>query len=260
MQRLYLRSHPNDARRISPADPTNPTSSSEPVWPWYISPDIRAALTTDPEPWASGAPTEADFTEREEPIGAFVRATPDPLAPFVTTQVPLVPPLGNYVAAMWVGEDVYRIHVLVHYRDSTAVPADDVRVGVFLQPVPDTVSEWEALTASGLFLDAVTDLLTAAVPPSWPGGLGWEPIDPANPRLSPRDSVDARTPRVVTFDLDFRGAASGSYMLLAVASAATDHVSPVSLSGDPGTTNVTLTVKDLVLNSHHVGVRVVKKF
>jgi hypothetical protein len=251
VQRLYLRSHPNDARRVAPADLTNPTSAEGSVWPWYISPDVRVVLATDPAPWGSGTPTEADFMDRSEPLGAIVRASPDPAAPNVPTIVKLVAPLGSYVAGVAVRDEIYRVHVLVHYRDLTAVAANDVRVGVFIRPVPATVSEWEAVAISDPLKTAIANVLTAAAPSPWPGGMEMAPIDPANLRLSPADPVEARTPRAVSFDVDFRGAAAGDYLVLAVASAATDAVSLASLSG--------ATVRDLVLNSHHVGVRFVRK-
>ena len=249
VQRLYLRSHPNDARRIAPADLTSPTSAPEAVWPWYISPDIRVVLASDPAPWGSGTPTEADFMERSDPRAAGVPASPG--AADVTAFVKLVSPLGSYAAAVAVRDEVYRVHVLVHYRDLTAVAANDVRVAVFIRPMPATVSEWEVVAMLDPLKIAIADLLTAAAPSPWPGGLEMVPIDLANLRGSPAAPVAARTPRVVSLDVDFRGAAAGNYMLLAVASASTDPVSLASLSG--------ATVKDLVLNSHHVGVRVVQK-
>ena len=99
--------------------------------------------------------------------------------------------------------------------------------------------------------NAIVDLLTAAAPSPWPGGMEMAPIDPANLRLSPAHPVDARSPRDVPFDVDFSGVAAGDHLVLAVASAVSDPVSLASLSG--------ATVKDLVLNSHHVGVRFVRK-
>ena len=168
----------------------------------------------------------------------------------MTNNVYLVSPLGEYATARYVRGST-RVHVLVHYRDLNAVAANDVRVAVFIRPVAATVSEWGAVAISDTLKIAISNLLTAAAPSPWPGGLEMAPIDPANLRLSPAAPVDARTPRAVSFAVDFSGVALGNYMLLAVASASTDPVSRDSLSG--------ANVMELVLNSHHVGVRVVQK-
>jgi hypothetical protein len=251
---LFLRSHPNDARRVVPADLTNPTLGEADVWPWYISPDIKILRETTTPPWGAEPPTEADLFEHYEAAGAplLVRAGPSP--EFADSNVSLISPLGAFAAAYMAGDETLRVHVLVHSRDVTAVPAADVNVALFIRPIPATVEEWDGVRIDDddhTLKQAITDLLVAPVPAPWDGSVGMMPADVASPRRSPAHPVDARTPRAVTFEVDMRGAASGHYLLLAVASATVDPVSPASLPG--------ATVKDLVLESRHAGVRVVRK-
>ena len=206
-QYLFLRSHPNDARRISPAELTTPTLATVDVWPWYISPDIRILRTAIPDPWPD-EPTEADFLERREHGGAplIVRAGP----PIETgkSDVSFVGSLGTMGAIHMVLDELLHVHVLLHYRDVTALPAANARAALFITPLGETVEEWEGVEISEPPLKtAITDLLTAAVPAPWGGSsLGMVPADQGMPRRSPAQDIDARTPRRVTFDVDMRGA------------------------------------------------------
>jgi hypothetical protein len=63
--------------------------------------------------------------------------------------------------------------------------------------------------------------------------------------------VDARTPRPVTFDVDFTGNPAGQkFVLLAVVHSTPDPVSAASLTG--------ATLQELVLKCHQVAIRTVR--
>ncbi len=250
VQRVFLRAHPNDARRQVPADLTNPTAAESDVWPWYICPDMRIVDSTDPAPWNGGEPTEADFLERYDPSGAPVTLNTGAPARFGDADVHLVSPLGGYAAVRFVFDEVYTTHVLVHNRYLTEIAASAVRAAVFITAVPPAVEQWAAFAVTPAHKAAIVDLLTAAAPAAWPFTT-LRPVSSGVPRRNPVAPVDARTPRTVSFATDLAGFRRGHYALIAVVSSTTDPVSLASLDG--------ATLQELVLNSHHVGVRVVRK-
>jgi hypothetical protein len=90
---------------------------------------------------------------------------------------------------------------------------------------------------------------------------GWELVGIRNP-ISP---VSARMPRAVTFDIDFLPdppfAPFSRWIFLAVVTSTTDPASEASLAGSfpppAGEPAGTITIRDLVLNSHNVAARFV---
>jgi hypothetical protein len=96
----------------------------------------------------------------------------------------------------------------------------------------------------------VTQLLSDSPPPGLTLPDGWL-IAGTQRVLSPRLDVDARNPRVVTFDVNF-GALTGAkrhFVLLAIVHSEPDPVTVDTLTG--------ANLQELILFSHHVAARVV---
>jgi hypothetical protein len=180
------------------------------------------------DPWDGSEPTEADLLELiVEPI-----QSPDLIAgPSV---LPPMPPRK------------LRVDVLVHHRDSRPVAAGDVRVALFRRPLSAVTAE-PVIPISADWKDKVAQLMGGGVPAALPDT--WEIADPIR-TLQPSAGVDARTPRAVTFNVDFTGKPNGGWILLAVVHSVPDPVSAATLVGND--------VKELVLNSHQVATRVMR--
>ena len=162
-------------------------------------------------------------------------------------RVQLLSPLGSYAAITPVNDALFTAHVLLHTHDLSEIAASDINVAVFITPVPASAEEWAAVGITDALKLAMINLLTAPTPAAWSGALPMRPVSNTVPRRRPTAPLDARTSRSVAFPIDFRGASAGHYLLLAVASSAADPVSVASLPG--------ATLQDLVLGSHHVGMR-----
>ena len=128
---------------------------------------------------------------------------------------------------------------------------DRVRVTLLRRPILDTEAQWKTVAISGTWKTRVTQLLSAAtVPAGFTLPDGWVIADTQRV-LSPRLDVDARNPRVVTFDVNF-GALTGArrhFVLLAVVHSDPDPVTVDTLTG--------ANLEELILFSHHVAARVV---
>ncbi len=252
LNRVFVRSSPNDARRLTVANLVSPTVAENAEWPWYISPDIRIVDAFAPSPWRGGNPTEADFLEVFDPNSTTVALDTKTPPTLGDRDVHLVAPLGSYAAVTPVSNAVFTAHVLLHTYELSEIAATDINVALFITPVPASAEEWAAVGISDALKLAMTNLLTAAAPAAWNSALSMQPVTLAVPRRRPSLPLDARTSRSVAFPIDFRGAGASHYLLLAVASSIADPVSVLSLPG--------ATLRDLVLGSHHVGMRIVRKF
>jgi hypothetical protein len=150
-----------------------------------------------------------------------------------------------------------RIDVLVHHRHGRAARENEVFVTVVSAELPPNTPDWATMPVPWT-ADVVALLHNNGVPPSgwtqpaapWLVGSGTVPSRTAVGPLfrRPTGPVDPRTPRAVTFDLDFAGAgATSAWVVVAVVHSAAD---PVVLNG--------ATLQDLVLNNRHVAVRTVE--
>jgi hypothetical protein len=250
-KRAYLRSYPSDGRRVSPATLANPMLSDPAAWPWFISPDIRVRLASNPVHWGAGEPTEADLLEIAEPSGLPFPGQGLPVAnAFVNLPGWLLPMAG----AMGLPRALHKVDVLVHYRDLTALAPDQVTVTLLRGALPLALPDWATVAVGADLKTRITELLTGPTPAGWAPPAGWALADTAVPKRNPNFKIDAGTPRVVTFEMDLASAglpvALKFYVLLAVVSATPDPVSVADLDG--------ATLRDLVLRSHHVAVRIIQ--
>jgi hypothetical protein len=103
----------------------------------------------------------------------------------------------------------YRIDVLAHRRDlrPTASPGD-VRIALVRCPVPRDPAQWETFTVTAAWKKAVVDRLTGVASP---GALPapWTFVEAANPTRPLTSTIDARTPRAVTFEGTFADLTGG---------------------------------------------------
>ncbi len=189
--------------------------------------DVVRAPHVFADPWDGNSPTEADLLELV-------------VEPLQSTTLIIGPPATPLMARRKL-----KVDVLVHHRDSRPVAAGDVRVALLRRPLAQLNTE-PVIALGADWKDRVALLMSGGVPPPLPDS--WEIADPIRTR-QPGDSVDARTPRAVTFDVDFTGTPPRTgWLLLAVVHSVPDPVSAASLAGN----NVT----DLVLNCHQVAGRI----
>jgi hypothetical protein len=140
------------------------------------------------------------------------------------------------------------IDVLVHHRDLRPVAFGDIKVTLLRRALPATVIDWPAIGISMGWKSSVVLLLGggATVFPD-----GWTIADTTSGMRQPTADLDARQPRVVTFTVDFTGAARSSrILLLAAVHSAADPLTAATLVGDH--------LQDLILKSHQVAARVVE--
>lgn len=178
------------------------------------------------DPWDGPEPSEADLRE-------LVQNQTFPVAGARVVRVEQLP---------------YKIEVLVHHRHFQPVNPADIRVLLLRREITDG-SDGATVALSPAWKTAVVDRLggaAAALPD------GWEAVGLA----SPPGPVTARMPRAASFDVDFSVdppfTIGTTWIFLAVVSAATDEATDASLGGG--------TVRDLVLNSHHVAARLIYVF
>jgi hypothetical protein len=142
----------------------------------------------------------------------------------------------------------HKVDVLVHYRDVRPVAATDVRVTLLRRQLPANQAQWPGIPIAAAWKTAVAQLMTGANPAL---GDGWTVADSGSRTRQPSGPVDARTPRPVTFDVDFTGNPAGqNFVLLAVVHSTPDPVSAASLTG--------ATLQELVLKCHQVAIRIVR--
>jgi hypothetical protein len=180
-------------------------------------------------PWGDGTPTEADLFELivEQGQDYYPTAGPPPISPIQPRKI--------------------LVDVLVHYRDLRGAKANTVKVTLLQRELPADQTTWPTVAISADWKTKVTQVIGGASPVL---GDGWVPADPGPSVGSPSLDVDARMPRVVTFNVDFTGATAGKfYVLLAVVHADADPLTTGTLVGN--------NLQDLVLSSHQVAVRVV---
>lgn len=177
------------------------------------------------DPWGDDEPTEADIheliVERRESAGTgeFVTTTPAP----------------------------HRVHVCVHHAHTRPAAAADVRVIVLRRPLADAeqTDAGADVPLNDAWRSGVVDRLAGT---NTALAEGWEQVGVVT---HPDGPVDARTSRVVTFDLDLSAANVGDrFLLLTVVSAVPDPADAGALAG--------ATVRDLVLGSRHVAARSIR--
>jgi hypothetical protein len=185
-------------------------------------------------PWDGPEPTEADLAER------------------VVERTILVGP-GVTQRFVW-GERIrYRVDVLVHRRDLRPAPAADVRVALLrcTLPVPGGPAVFDAFAITDAWKTAVAAFVRGTGPAT-AIPAPWQVADPAFSVQNPSQPLDARHPRAVSFDLDLTSLPTPntpSLLLLAVVHAADDELTVGQMTG--------ATVRDLVLNCHHVAAKIV---
>ena len=196
------------------------------VWETFVT-----AANAFQNPWGDAEPTEADLYELVLELPSMATG---------------IPPRRSELQRRR-----YRVDVLVHHRHQLPVAHDRVRVTLLRRPILDTEAQWKTVAISGTWKTRVTQLLSAAtVPAGFTLPDGWVIADTQRV-LSPRLDVDARNPRVVTFDVNF-GALTGArrhFVLLAVVHSDPDPVTVDTLTG--------ANLEELILFSHHVAARVV---
>jgi hypothetical protein len=186
-------------------------------------------------PWDGLEPTEADLYE------LIVEDPPDP----INTPAPGPPLISN------VRRRKYKVDVLVHYRDVRPLAATNVRLTLLRRLIPADATQWPAIAIGAPWKTAVEQLMSDTTPPGWSLPDGWTVADSGSRTRQPSSDVDARTPRAVTFDIDFSAATAGQhFVLLAIVHSTPDPVSAASLGG--------ANLRDLVLNCHQVAARVAK--
>jgi hypothetical protein len=181
-------------------------------------------------PWDGAQPTEADLFELIREDGQSLNPVEGP------PEISKVKPRRHL------------IDVLVHHRDLRPVAFGDIKVTLLRRALPATVTDWPAIGISMGWKSSVVLLLGggATVFPD-----GWTIADTTSGMRQPTADLDARQPRVVTFTVDFTGAARSSrILLLAVVHSVADPLTAASLVGDH--------LQDLILKSHQVAARVVE--
>ena len=181
-------------------------------------------------PWNAATPSEADLFELivDRPVAA-----PNPCAQLMAAQR-------------------CQVHVQVHHRHTTAVPAAQVRVTLLRRAVTGVANIGAALPVA--WATAVQAAVRAAATPAPLPALadGWSFADEAAAQAvrSPAEAVDVRQSRAVTFDVDLRGLAAGDRVML---------VAVVHTDADPATLlPAPATLQALVLSCRFVSARCIE--
>jgi len=306
-RRTYVRAHPYDMRRITPAVLNDPVQGGSATYPWNRSPDlvVRRATggpaPTRPRtlPWRNATRSTFDLWVLQTalraagyplvvPNGQWTpgfaaalrafrvangmsnrnvvdRAAWDAIiaagAPFTDMWHPNEPTEADLHEMIverrepaGAGEFVttaaapHRVHVCVHHAHTRAIAAGDVRVILLRRPLADAEQDdaGAGVALSDAWRNVVVDRLAGTNTDVLPDG--WEQIGTV---AHPSGVIDARTSRVVTFELAAADLSTGMrFLLLTVVSAQPDPVTVPGLQG--------ATVRDLVLNSRHAAARSVR--
>ncbi|HET6159920.1 MAG TPA: hypothetical protein VFE34_16360 [Dongiaceae bacterium] len=177
-------------------------------------------------PWGDDEPTEADVTELIRNQDKF----------------------HNNNLLILVQNLPYVIDVLVHHRHFEPVPLGQAQVFLLRRLIEDAENDGGDVALTPEWKNAVVQWMNGT-PTPLPDK--WEVVG----RRMTQGPLSATMPRVVSFGLDFTPdppfANNTSWLLLAITSSSVDPVDAPSLTGDK--------VRDLVLNSHHVAARLVRK-
>jgi hypothetical protein len=153
------------------------------------------------DPWNGTTPSEADLFE------------------FIVDQRA---PAGSD-ASMGIRPVRARVDVCVHHRDLRPVPAASVKVTLLRRDVAHTgQAAWAALPDDWTPMVQAFLRAGAGAAPALPAG--WTFADAATPIRDASGPIDARLPRATTFDVDFRGVAAGTRILLVAVVHSTDQV------------------------------------
>jgi hypothetical protein len=153
------------------------------------------------DPWNGPSPTEADLFEY-----------------IVDLRAP-----GASDASMGIRPVRARVDICVHHRDLRPVPAASVKVTLLRRTVTGTgQAAWAAL--AGDWTPMVQTFLRAGAGAAPALPAGWSFADAATPIRDASGPIDARVPRATTFDVDFRGLAVGTRVLLVAVVHSTDQV------------------------------------
>jgi hypothetical protein len=224
--------------RLKQNDSVKGTLIDQPRWAAVVT---RANVFAPP--WEGPEPTEADLYELIVEDGTDPESGVIPAPPPLTVW-PSPPPVAR------VARRKHKIDVLVHYRDLRPLGKDQVRVTLLQRALPPTVAQWGTQAIADTWKAAIQVLASGS---PFGGALpdGWQVSDGGSLTRQLTSDIDARTPRVVTFDANFSGLTIGQYaVLLAVVHSTPDPVTAASLIG--------ATLQDLVLSCHQVAARVVQ--
>ena len=198
---------------------------NETIWNTVVT-----AGTVFTPPWGDDDPTEADLYE------LIVEPESD------GTSIPELPELDRRA---------YHIDVLVHHRDQRPLRPDQVRVTLLRRLLTGPRESWGNLAISAAWKGRVQQLLSGnPLPPGFSLVDGWRTAStPAV--LSPRGPIEVRTPRAVSFDINFTAVTGPRtrHVLLAIVHSDADPVTVASLAGS--------TLQELVEFSHHVAARTI---
>ncbi|PZS25746.1 MAG: hypothetical protein DLM58_21885 [Pseudonocardiales bacterium] len=217
----YLRAYATDTRRLLPTQLVGPTRAGEASPAFYDnSPDIVIDTTGVAR---TSAPTESELAKIAAPGGTPAQPRMD-----VSDRHP-------------------KVHVLVHHRASTPATSAQVRVALIRHAVPAN----GVVPLGGLWPVLATAAqagTSPALPDNWTKAASTLTLS-----LDPNAPVDPRTPRAVTFTLDFTGDSPGdAILLLAVVMSTTNRITAADLQLTPGTA---ATTEQLVSSSPHVAAR-----
>jgi hypothetical protein len=150
----------------------------------------------------------------------------------------LVVPVGGDGSAWVAYAEPCTVEVLVHHRDSAAVPAGGASATLL----------WRAVDDPGPVLDSRPDGIVAHLTHGGPAPAGWQ----VERRVLPVP-LDARLPRAVAIDVDLSGCAPGRFVLLLayVESTADDQPRAAPAAG------TARSVTDLVRNWSSIAARLV---
>lgn len=190
--------------------------------------------------------------------GAGVGTVPEPSEADLLELIVEDPPrygllgvVGSAPAISQIDPRRYNVDVMAHYRDSRPLAGGDLRVALFRRPLPQDETLWPGLPVEPAFKTRIAELMSGSPPAGWGPPAPWTVADTGFRSKVLTSPIDARTPRGVTFETNFAGAAfDDRFLLLAVVHSTPDPVSVASLTGT--------TLQEFILTCHHVAARVVR--
>jgi len=206
------------SRLLAAGAPTTAPNQPRITLPFWTA--QLAAGTPYADPWDTPAPAEADLMELivDRPVAS-----------------------GPAVTGLVAGPS--RVNVLVHRRSAPDPAAEVPWVLLIRRQVTGVAAAWAALPVP--WAAAVTAAASTGTPLAAPLGDSWQVADVIR---QPAGSLTARTPRAVTFSVDFStGPAGSQWLLVAVAGSAGDP--PVIPGGTLGAA---------VMGSRHLACRSIR--